>query len=71
MGKAGKDKLSLIALDIEGDWNVPLLQNAADISGALLRFAKSDNDQKVSDEIEFVEPVQEVLSQYRTSHSNQ
>ena len=34
-----KTKLTLIALDIEGDWNIPLLQSAADMSGVSVEFA--------------------------------
>ena len=36
-----ESKLTLIGLDIEGEWNVPLLENAAEMSGASLRFATS------------------------------
>lgn len=42
-----KNRLTLIGLDIAGEWNLPLLRNAADISGAELRFAaiaESPND---------------------------
>jgi tRNA G18 (ribose-2'-O)-methylase SpoU len=65
MVKSGKNELSLVALDIEGDWNVPLLQNATDISGAFLRFAKGDDaNHAASDLIKLIEPVQELLSKY-------
>jgi tRNA G18 (ribose-2'-O)-methylase SpoU len=36
-----KNKLTLVGLDIEGDWNIPLLANAAEMSGASLLFATS------------------------------
>jgi tRNA G18 (ribose-2'-O)-methylase SpoU len=36
-----KNKLTLVGLDIEGDWNLPLLANAAETSGASLLFAKN------------------------------
>lgn len=38
-----KTELTLVALDIEGDWNVPLLQNAAAMSASDLVFARSDH----------------------------
>jgi tRNA G18 (ribose-2'-O)-methylase SpoU len=38
-----KDRLTLVGLDIEGDWNLPLLANAAEMSGASLLFTKSTN----------------------------
>ena len=34
-----KNKLTLVGLEIEGDWNVSLLANAAEMSGASLSFA--------------------------------
>ena len=37
-----KSRLTLLGLDIEGEWNVPLLRNAAEISGASLLFAHAD-----------------------------
>jgi tRNA G18 (ribose-2'-O)-methylase SpoU len=36
-----KSRLTLVGLDIEGEWNVPLLANAAEMSGASLLFARS------------------------------
>ncbi len=36
-----KTTLALVGLGIEGDWNVPLLVNAAEMSGASLVFAES------------------------------
>jgi tRNA(Leu) C34 or U34 (ribose-2'-O)-methylase TrmL len=36
-----KDRLTLIGLDIEGEWNVPLLANAAEMSRASLLFASN------------------------------
>lgn len=40
MGKRA-NSVTLIALDIEGSWNVPLLENAAELSQARLIFASS------------------------------
>lgn len=37
-----KSDVTLLALDIEGEWNVPLLRNAAEMSGAALLFAHAD-----------------------------
>jgi len=34
--------LTLVGLDIEGKWNVPLLQNAAEMSGASLKFGRAN-----------------------------
>jgi len=39
--KTKRNSLTLVGLDIEGEWNLPLLKNAADISGASVEFAKS------------------------------
>lgn len=39
MGGSKKGSLGLIALDIEGEWNVPLLENAAELSNATLEHA--------------------------------
>jgi tRNA G18 (ribose-2'-O)-methylase SpoU len=36
-----KNKLTLVGVDIEGAWNLPLLANAADTSGASLVFARN------------------------------
>ena len=38
-----KNRLTLVGLEIEGEWNVPLLANAAEMSGASLVFAKSND----------------------------
>ncbi len=51
--KAGKNTLALVGLDIEGERNVPLLQNAAELSGASLLFARTgafDGATTVADE---------------------
>lgn len=37
-----KNMLTLVGLDIEGNWNVPLLKNAAEIFGASTVFARTD-----------------------------
>jgi hypothetical protein len=37
-----KTRLGLIALDIQGEWNMPLLENAARLSGADLVYASSE-----------------------------
>ena len=39
MPKKSGNTLTLIGLDTEGDWNLPLLKNAADVSGAVLEYA--------------------------------
>ena len=36
-------QLALLGLNIEGEWNVPLLQNAAAMCGASLRFAHANS----------------------------
>ena len=36
-----ENRLTLVGLDIEGEWNFPLLANAAEISGASLLFANT------------------------------
>jgi hypothetical protein len=41
-GKSRKTLPTLVGLDIEGPWNIPLLKNAADISGAALEFHRSE-----------------------------
>lgn len=41
--------MRLIALDIEGEWNVPLLRNAAELSGASLTFAVSNSAHPIHD----------------------
>jgi hypothetical protein len=38
-----KSRLTIVGLDIEGEWNIPLLKNAAEMSGAALMFAQSEN----------------------------
>ena len=38
-----KSKYTLVGLDIEGEWNIPLLTNAAEMFGASLLLARSDN----------------------------
>ena len=38
-----KNTLTLIGLDIEGPWNVPLLENAAQMSGGTLMLANGDD----------------------------
>lgn len=40
-GKSAKNTLTLVGLDIEGQWNIPLLQNAAEISGVFLELIQS------------------------------
>lgn len=41
MRKKDHESLTLVGLDIEGDWNIPLLRNAAAINGASLIFANT------------------------------
>jgi len=38
--KAKKNALTLIGLDIEGEWNLPLIENAAEMNGTDLKFAR-------------------------------
>ncbi len=55
-----KNSFTLIALDIEGDWNLPLLSNAAELSGADLIYAYSGvhDALAVPDAIAFADAVQ-------------
>ncbi len=39
-----KDQLTVVGVDLEGAWNVPLMQNAADISGATLEWIWVEKD---------------------------
>ncbi len=41
MGRRHKDTLTLVGIDIEGEWNIPLLRNATEVCGAQLAFAAS------------------------------
>lgn len=45
-----KSKLTLVGLDIEGEWNVPLLRNVAEISRASLMFAQANDSSSVADD---------------------
>jgi len=58
MGKP-KDSLSLIALDIQGRWNLPLLENAASMSRAALVHAHSGDHEglAVSKSVSFTDAV--------------
>jgi tRNA(Leu) C34 or U34 (ribose-2'-O)-methylase TrmL len=42
--KAKKNYLTLVGFDIEGEWNLPLLKNAVDISGASIEYIKTEVD---------------------------
>jgi tRNA G18 (ribose-2'-O)-methylase SpoU len=60
-----KSRLTLVGLDIEGEWNIPLLKNAAQLSGASVLFAQSNdlgnNPERTS---ESVAGVDELLGQF-------
>lgn len=60
-----KNKLTLIGLEIEGDWNIPLLRNAAELSGASLAFAQNENPTNAPERAnELVIGIDELLGQY-------
>jgi tRNA(Leu) C34 or U34 (ribose-2'-O)-methylase TrmL len=60
-----KNQLTLIGVDIEGEWNLPLLQNAADMSGAGLRFAKAGGSPSGAAAKAYpVSSIDEVLDQF-------
>ena len=65
LGRNVKSKLTLVGLEIEGEWNVPLLRNAAELSGASLVFARNRNatdaPQKAN---ELAAGIDELLGQY-------
>ncbi len=42
--KNKKNSLTLVGLDIDGEWNLPILKNAADMSGASVEFLRSDEN---------------------------
>ncbi|MHC4476517.1 MAG: TrmH family RNA methyltransferase [Planctomycetota bacterium] len=64
-GKSRKTLLNLVGLDIEGPWNVPLLQNAAEISGASLEFYRSElsSDHSAAAAASVIS-IEELLSRY-------
>ncbi len=63
--KLKKNSRALIGLDIEGEWNVPLLFNAAEISGASMVFARtSPSEDPVGVNREPMQAFAEVLDQY-------
>ena len=55
---------ALVALDIEGDWNWPLLQNAAAMSSATLIHAVSDQPDGSSDPSASAFPIGQIIEQY-------
>jgi tRNA G18 (ribose-2'-O)-methylase SpoU len=60
-----KSELTLVGLDIEGEWNIPLLRNAAALSGASLVFARGrDLTETPHTTAEPVGWIDEVLGQY-------
>lgn len=54
-GPAVHSRLTLVGLDIEGAWNVPLLRNAAEMSGASVLFARTD---------EAAPPLEDTLAEF-------
>lgn len=60
-----KDKQTLVGLDVEGEWNVPLLTNAAKMSGASLLFASSAASRsETAGTADPSVPIDELLSQF-------
>jgi tRNA G18 (ribose-2'-O)-methylase SpoU len=60
-----KSKPTLIGLEIEGEWNIPLLRNAAKLSGASLVFAQGRNPTDAPKNAnELVVGIDELLVQY-------
>jgi hypothetical protein len=60
-----KNKLTLVGLEIEGDWNIPLLTNAAQMSGASLLFARNaDSTGKSNGESVSSWGIDELLGQF-------
>ncbi len=42
--KVKNNSLTLVGFNIEGGWNIPLLKNAVDISGASIEYIKTEAD---------------------------
>jgi hypothetical protein len=63
MAREGKSPFCLVPLDTQGEWNLPLLENAAHISGAECIFASSGNNSIAS--INGVASLDEVLQSFR------
>jgi tRNA G18 (ribose-2'-O)-methylase SpoU len=61
-----KSRLTLVGLDIEGEWNVPLLANAAEMSEASLLFARSTSPTDEAEEGPSVSsaPIDALLGQF-------
>jgi tRNA G18 (ribose-2'-O)-methylase SpoU len=60
-----KSRLTLIGLEIEGKWNIPLLKNAADMSGASLLFVQSKNLIAVPEKAnELVSEIDELMGKF-------
>jgi tRNA G18 (ribose-2'-O)-methylase SpoU len=58
-------RLTLVGLDIEGEWNVPLLANAAEMSGASLLFASSAHSKgEMAATGNLSVPIDELLPQF-------
>ena len=65
LGRNVKSKLTLVGLEIEGEWNIPLLRNAAELSGASLVFAQGKNPTDAPEKSnELVSGIDELLGQY-------
>jgi len=58
-----KSLFCLIPLDNEGEWNRPLLKNAADISAADCMFSSTDD--KIADPTVFSQPLNDILEGFR------
>jgi tRNA G18 (ribose-2'-O)-methylase SpoU len=60
-----KNKLELVGLEIEGDWNLPLLANAAEMSGASLLFARNtESAGELNGTNVLSRPIDELLGQF-------
>ncbi len=60
-----KNRITLIGLEIEGEWNVPLLTNAAEISGASLLIAPGETPAGVDENTkDSVSAIDELLGQF-------
>jgi hypothetical protein len=63
--RSNETAFTLVGLDIEGHWNVPLLQNAAEISGVSLELCRSElsNDHGAGAATSVIS-IEELLSRY-------
>ncbi|MBN1590609.1 MAG: hypothetical protein JW888_13930 [Pirellulales bacterium] len=60
-----KNKLTLVGLEIEGDWNIPLLRNAVELSDASLVFSQGKNPTEAPAKAnELLAGIDELLGEY-------